>query len=559
MTISKKLMFGKNFHNRASVPVTIVQLVVINKGVGMLKRNYKRKYVLYGLRQHKRLQYTTRFRQFSYQLLSLLMPAIGAICLLLVPSAGATGAPLVLGEASYQKYYTHQLTDHSEILVNVVDGNLILQTEDMNIVGTGPALSITRYFNDLGTGSGAAGSKDTLSVGPDVHITANADGSATYQGPSGFQATYASNGSGGYTTPASYTDATLATVSGGGWTLTFHKSGEIYTFNVAGNLIKDASANGENISYSYNSNNTLASATDTQGRVTTFSNYSGTNIGKITDSTGRSVSYIYTSGQLTGVTDLMGNTWQFQYTDGRGNLNQITDPRGLITTVVYDTSNRATSITYNDTTTTKTTYTISYSGGNTAVVDPLNHNTSYTYDASGRVTSIKDPVGNVYGASYDANNNQQTSVSPDNHTTSMAYDTYNNLLSIQNPNLANGTTGAKQQYTYGSAAHPYSPSQSTDNQGNITSYSYDTNGNLTQSTSSSAGGTGMGSSYQYLQGDPNGTSGTYNCGAQPGEVCSRKDANGNVTSYSYDAHGNVTTISPPAPVANTNVTYDALS
>jgi YD repeat-containing protein len=414
-----------------------------------------------------------------------------------------------LGELQYQKFDTHALTSNASLLINVANGNLILQTQEMNIAGTGPSLSISRYFNDLATGSGQLGSHNTLSVGNDVHITANADGSATYQGPSGFQVTFPSNGSGGYTTPAAYTEATLAPVTGGGWTLTFNKSGEIYTFNSSGNQIKDASANGEAINYAYNSNGTLNTATDTQGRVTSFLNYTGTNVGKITDSSGRYTTYTYTNGQLTGSTDPVGGTWQYQYYDTRGNINQITDPRGYTTTLTYDSTNRITSIKYNDFTSTTTTWTYTYNSGNTVVTDPLSHQTTYNYDSTGRVINVLDAVGANHGSSWDPNNNQTATTDPSSYQTTAGYDSFNNLKSVQNPTLANGIPGAKSTLTYGSTAHPYLPVSGTDSAGNLVAYSYNTNGNLISASSTAAGGTGMVTSTKKLQGDPNGSGGTY--------------------------------------------------
>jgi YD repeat-containing protein len=232
-----------------------------------------------------------------------------------------------LGSLPYQTLVSKSISDRASIKVNVANGNLLLESNDFNIGGHGPSLSVNRYFNDMGTGSGQVGSHNTIGLGADIHITVNANGSATYQGPSGFSVIFPSNGSGGYTTPASYSDGALSTVAGGGWNLTLHKSGEVFTFDSTGNQIKDSDSNGLYITYVYNINGTLSSATDIQGKTLTFSNYSGLNVGKITDSSGRFVTYSYSNGQLTGVTDTDGKTWQYQYYDTRGNINQIVDPR----------------------------------------------------------------------------------------------------------------------------------------------------------------------------------------------------------------------------------------
>ncbi|RYX78955.1 hypothetical protein EON76_04570 [bacterium] len=475
--------------------------------------------------------------------------------------ANAIVPPTTLGQLSYQKYDSHKLTDRASIAVNVANGNLILQTQDFNIVGTGPSLNVTRYFNDRATGNGQLGSHTTLGIGADIRIASNANGSATYYGPSGIVVNFPSNGSGGYTTPADYTAASLAPVAGGGWKLTFNKSRGVYTFDSVGKQIKHENADGIAINYAYNSNGTLATATDTQGRVMTFSNYSGTNIGKITDSTGRSVTYSYTNGQLTSSTDAAGNTWQYQYYDTRGNINQITDPRGYTTTLVYDNDNRVTSIKYNDFTADVTTWTYSYDNNNsrTFVTDPLNHQTRYTYDSIGRVTETLNPVGSTNSATWDANNNQTAAIDPSNYSTTFTYDALNNQKTAKNPTQANGNPGAQAQFAYTDSAHPYSPSSKTDASGNITSYTYTTNGNLSSSNTGGSGGTGGVATTYKRQGDPNGSGGTISCSAKPGQVCQAVDGNNNITTYAYDSVGNLVSVTPPSPLGQKAYTYDSIS
>jgi len=476
-----------------------------------------------------------------------------------IKNADAIVPPTVLGEQSYQKYDTHKLSSKSSLLVNVANGNVIIDTNDINIKGTGPSLNVSRYFNNLGSGSGQMGNKGSLGVGGDVSITSNANGSATYKGPSGIVVTFPTNGSGGYTTPATYTAAKLQTVSGGGWKLTFNQTGEFYTFNSAGKQTRHTDANGQYIQYAYNSNGTLSTATDTQGRVIAFENYNGSGVGKISDPTGRFVEYTYTNGNLTSSTDPEGGIWQYQYYDTRGNVNQITDPRGYTTTLVYDSSNRVTSIKYNDYTSAVTTWTYTYDNTNakTIITDPLNHQTTYTYDASGRVTQTLNAVGSTDSATWDLNNNQTASTAPNGYATTAAYDTLNNITQVQNPSLASGNPGAKVQYAYTDAAHPYLPSSSTSASGTITSYSYTTNGNLSSSTSGS--GTGAVATTYKRQGDPNGSGGTINCSAKPGQVCQSLDGNNNVTSYTYDSLGNLLSVIPPSPLGQKVFTYDNLS
>jgi RHS repeat-associated protein len=481
-----------------------------------------------------------------------------AVCALFAATsvAQAAGGPAALGELPYQTLLPHQLDDRGSLLVNVANGDVVLQSEDLNIAGTQLPLSVTRYFNDQSAVVGLAGHGQTLSGGPDVHVTANADGSATYQGPSGFQVKFPGDGKGGYTTPSSYTEALLAKASGGGWTLTLHKTGEVYSFNAAGNQTSDATATGEAVKYAYNGEGKLSTITDTQGRVVTFTYFANQYSWEIADSTGRKIRYYDNSkGQLTDVYDGGPNEyWGFKYSTA-GDLTSITDPMGDKTALAYNGSHQVTSITYPGT----LKYTYTYNSGNTVVADPKGHGTTYDYDGSGRVTKIIDADGNSHGTSWDGNNNTTSVTSPAGGITKLSYDSLNNLSTLQNPNLPNGASGAVTSYSYGNAAHPYSATSSTDTQGNQTSYSYDTSGNLSAATNTSSGGSGMGNAVVSIQGDPTEEGGIANCGGQVGEVCSTTNAKGNLTNYAYDAKGNLTSITPPGGVGKETIGYDGLS
>ncbi len=511
------------------------------------------------IQKHKRLASRLTLRSASVTLIALAMSL--ASFSVWTHYANAITPPTVLGELPYQTTVSQTLTDRSGLLVNVANGNVILKTQDLTVASAGPSLSVTRYFNGQATGAGQTGHHGTLSVGPDVSITAGAGGSATYQGPSGFKVTFPSNGSGGYTSPAEFTAGKLENVSGGGWKLTYNQSGQVYTFNASGKLTKEANTAGLAINYAYNTNGTLASATDSQGKVTTFSNYSGTKVGTITDPAGRTVQYTYdSSGKLSDVTDTNGKTWHFEYWDGT-NVTWIVDPRNNSTTLSYDGSGRVTTINYNDYTANKTTWTYSYDNPNakTVVTDPLGHASTYTYDASGRITNTKNAVGDNKGATWDASNNRTTTSDAFNRANTSTYDALNNLTSVQKPTAAGGVAGAKEQYDYTNTTLPYKPSKKTDAAGNTVSYSYNAYGSVASTASASSGGIAMGTITNKYQGDPNGSGGTISCGAKAGQICTSTDARGNVTTFAYDSLGNVITVTPPGPLGAKTYTYDSLS
>jgi RHS repeat-associated protein len=99
-------------------------------------------------------------------------------------------------------------------------------------------------------------------------------------------------------------------------------------------------------------------------------------------------------------------------------------------------------------------------------------------------------------------------------------------------------------YTYDNQGHVLTK---TDENGHITYYSYDSNGNLTSVSAPISGGTYATTSY------------TYN---SFGEVLTTTDPLGNVTTNTYDANGNLLTVTTPAPNGNTaasvtTFTYDS--
>ncbi|MYV99050.1 RHS repeat domain-containing protein, partial [Streptomyces sp. SID3343] len=76
-------------------------------------------------------------------------------------------------------------------------------------------------------------------------------------------------------------------------------------------------------------------------------------------------------------------------------------------------------------------------------------------------------------------------------------------------------------------------------------------GNTLGVSDATTGGTGAQLTHTY-----NPTSPT--CGGFKGQRCTSKDANNNVTSFTYNATGDLTKVDAPAPLGDTVYTYDAL-
>jgi YD repeat-containing protein len=442
------------------------------------------------------------------------------------PATVGTGAVNGLGILPFYTYVNQRLTDHTTLSVNVANGNLVIDSHNLSIAGTGLPLSLDTFYNSQMVVNGHSGVWKLIPWGM-VTLHVNSDGSADYTGPSGFTATFTKNSDGSYN-DAPGIDATLVK-SGVTYTLTFHASGEVYVFN-GGGLTTDKDRNGNQVTLGSG-----GSLTDTQGRVTTGVSSSGL-LSLITDPSGRTVQYSYTTGLLTGITDLAGKTTSFGY-NGSQQLTSITDPLSHGTTITYGNATRVTSIT--DATGAKTTFAIDTFNMKTTVTDANGHATVYTWDSQGRVIKIVDALNHTRTISFSNDNKPSQTIDALNTQTNFTYDTNANLTQVQNMG-----TGETASWAFGDSNHPFLPTSQTDPQANVLRYTYDSKGNLITVAVPYLESTKILYSYVY---NSNGTLSTLT------------DAYGNVTSYGYDSHGNQTSITHPSPLGGEAFTYDSVS
>jgi YD repeat-containing protein len=210
-----------------------------------------------------------------------------------------------------------------------------------------------------------------------------------------------------------------------------------------GRPLVQTAADGGVTSYTY-SNGYLATQTDPLNRTTTYTRDSAGYVTSQTNPDGSVVSYQYQSAfhALTTVTNERNYTTTFAY-DGQGHQISQTNALGQTTSYTYNTS-----------------------GEQVAVTDPLGHTTSYSYDSNRRQSTMTDALGNVTSYTYDANGNSQTTVDALNRTTTTVYDVMGRETGTVNA-LSGHTT-----MTY--LANGLQLSQ-TDQNGNLTTYGYDSN------------------------------------------------------------------------------------
>jgi RHS repeat-associated protein len=450
-----------------------------------------------------------------------------------------------LGDRALYTYDRHSIDDRLGMATNVATGNLLLSANDLHIAGTGIDEYVARYFNSLSSGFDVNGSGDfnyqwQMGTGNDVFFNFYPDGSAAYYGPSGYAVPFVKTAN-GYLSPTAL-DATLTKNADGTYTLTAHGDSVSQNFDANGRLTSIVDANGNRISFAYTANPSsgngyvLSSITDSQGRTIAFVYDSSAHLTQITDPAGRLYKYAYssTTGSLTSSTDPNNKVTSYSYTNGV--LTKVTDPKLNAVSFVYDLTGRVTKITRGT-----SIWQYTYNAGNTVATDPDGHTTTYSYDGLGRVTKIVDGLGNTTfstpstGSVFNDDSKLLSFTNGIGGTSNFGYEPNN-----ESRNSTRIPTGATSTAQYHNASFPFYPTQSMDPEGNTWNYSYDTHGKLTS---------------QIESGHP-GVSFTYNAN---GTVATATNRNGNVTSYGYDANGNLTSITPPAPLGQTTMTYDALS
>ena len=294
----------------------------------------------------------------------------------------------------------------------------------------------------------------------------------------------------------------------------------------------------------------------------------------MSDSSSRSISYGYTTSadgnlDLTSVTDPEGKTSTYLY-DTNHQIVATYDALGnLVVTNIYDILGHVTTqYTSGDT---NKTWQIYWSEWEVVAQDPAGNKQRYFYDDLTRLIAQQDPLGNTSQLTYDGQNHVISTVSPLNETNQFIYDGSNNLISsIDSLSFSN-------QFVYDNQNNLV---QSIDARNNISKFGYDSKFRLTGSTNGAgdfvtftynSDGTlatkvdaGSTNSYGYdSYGQLNSLTYPGSLGGESfvndalGDVTSHTDANGNVTTFSYNNRRQVTNSVAPGNMTN-SVAYDAV-
>jgi RHS repeat-associated protein len=374
---------------------------------------------------------------------------------------------------------------------------------DLATPGRGAALDFTRTYDEsIADPSGPNGSLAT--DGPfgwgwtfSYNLSATTDsstGDVTVHQEDGSEVTFDDSG-GTYTPSAPRYDATL-TASGGDYVFT-RRGQEIFKFDQAtGHLLSEQDPAGAAASSPY---------------ATTMAYNAAGQLSTITDPAGRTYTLTWTSGHVTELADSAGRVITYAY-DSDDNL---TDVYGVGTTRSGGTAqdNDLTQYAYNGSHLMTSIRTPDNAGGAASAV------TSMTYDSGERVLTQTNADGGAttftYGPAGGLSAGQTLTTDPSGHET---LDTYSSGL-LTSETKGYGTADA------GTWSYTYDPvtlgiSSETDPDGNLTTYSYDDQGNLT----SESNGLGVTTNYLY---DSN------------GNLIETIDGNGVATVNTYDQAGHI--------------------
>jgi RHS repeat-associated protein len=394
-------------------------------------------------------------------------------------SAGVVVDVANTGQAQYNTYAMRDLPDGTSAGANVASGNGLVIHQDFSIPNYGPDLALTRTYNSLGPTNNLFGWGWTSDF--DEHVTANADGSVTYRDPDGGLQIFLSNGSGGYLSSPGL-NLTLVKNADHTYTMTAHDQSQTI-FTSTGYLWKLVDRNANTLRLAYN----------------------GATLQTVTDASGRTLQVTISGGHITQIVDPLSHTYTYGY-DTSGNLTDYTTPDGIDTHYGYDTSHHVTQVIANCQTCSGSSYPTGWQ---------FNVTSTLTYDSAGRLVKLLDPMGFDADFSYGVGQpgTLQTKVQQLQTNATTTPSSTNSVYQNTTYTMANDGSGAVTAILDPAGDQTYDPANGT------TQYQYDANERVTQVT----------------------------------------NQDGKVTAYTYDANGNelTRTVDPSGLALKTTWTYDS--
>lgn len=212
-----------------------------------------------------------------------------------------------------------------------------------------------------------------------------------------------------------------------------------FEYSNEGNLVSETNENGDKKYYKYNDKGLLIEIVDYNGAVTKQSYNAINMLNEYTDTFGNKTTYYYNKmWEISKIVFSNGAEIGYSY-DNDNNVTEKTDPLGTVTNYSYDLN------------------------GNCISEERNGRSNRFYYDAIGRKIRVKSVNGVTYGYEYDMFNNVTLMDNVDGVKVRMEYDEANNLI------RQSSTNGEIREFTYTEDGKVKSV---RDEFGRITRYSY---------------------------------------------------------------------------------------
>nr|WP_305793236.1 RHS repeat-associated core domain-containing protein [Sedimenticola hydrogenitrophicus] len=328
-----------------------------------------------------------------------------------------------------------------------------------------------------------------------------------------------------------------------------HQTGTGYRWqDRRGNWI-DYDANGRILAYGDRNNIQVSFQFDAEGRRAAVLDHLGNPVlsyaydtaGQLVfvrDKDNHPVEYRYSGGQLTEVIDVLGNRWRYSYSDGR--MTSRTDAEGRVSTLSYNPTGRL--LGEKDAEGIGSTYDYDYDKTKKQFyirqVDPDNKLTERWYDSEGQLIRTAVNQVDTFVLVQDTQLHTRTSTDRRGLKTIKQYDLFDNLKQITYPD------GSTVHYRYDVTTSQVT--EKIDENGHITRYAYDPQGNLLQRIEAADTPQQRITEYRYD---------AYGRRIESKRLADAQTAEA-ITTYGYDAWGNLITLTDPEG-QTTTFTHDA--
>jgi RHS repeat-associated protein len=491
--------------------------------------------------------------------------------------------------------------------VNVANGDVYHEETDVEIPNLGRPLDFRRRYDSIHTVSGLAGGPVawsdrgmgegwSFSYSDRIEVATDGAGTVTWFTAEGMRLVFTAGTAGRWTSPSGLF-GTLSGSAAAGFTWKDYDGGTT-TFRpvVAGSCAigsqSDRFGNGVRIDYVAGTNR-IAKVSDlrdaTRWLAFTYNADARPHVSRVADFTGRTWNYAYVGGRLvtatapaptTGATAPVVRYAYHADAARRGLLASVTDPGGFTTAWEYYANRRGFRVT--DAEGLRHSFSYNLHRRQSAFVNERGFVTRYSYDDTGNLLELRQPDRTSERSTWTATGLKLTSTDAYGATTAFAYDTATGKVTSVTDPLGNVTTYAYTTGTFRDIATITRLNRPNDASDDVaTRFVYDTSGFLTSRTddfgvgrlnattgfTAAAGGRGLIATTTSPRGVV--TSFTSNAAGQVltravdaalgitvtesfsydtrGNLLTKTDGNGNVTTFAYDTLGRKKSETSPDP------------